>query len=67
VTGYGEDASMLQRSGTGLPTISLGITTRYGHGQLGVIDIADYRRTVDLVHQMVLGLDAARVAKLRAF
>lgn len=67
VTGYGEDASMLQRSGTGVPTISLGITTRYGHSQLGVIDIADYRRTVDLVHQMVLGLDAARVAKLRAF
>lgn len=67
VTGYGEDASMIQRAGAGVPAVNLGITTRYGHGQLGVIDIADYRHAVDLVHQMVLGLDAARLAQIRAF
>ena len=67
VSGYEEDASVLQRAGRGVPVINLGITTRYGHGQSGVIDIADYHRTVALILSLVRGLDQATVADITRF
>ena len=67
VSGYGEDASVLQRAGRGVPVINLGITTRYGHSQSGVIDIADYHRTVALILSLVRGLDQATVADITRF
>lgn len=67
VSGYGEDASALQRSGQGVAAINLGITTRYGHGQSGVIDISDYRSVVDLVFNLVRGLDQETVNKIYSF
>ncbi len=67
VSGFGEDAAVLQRSGTGIPAINLGITTRYAHSQLGVIELGDYERMVDLLHALVMGLTADRAAAIRAF
>ncbi|HEY7699527.1 MAG TPA: M42 family metallopeptidase [Vicinamibacteria bacterium] len=67
VTGYGEDAAMIQKSAKGIPAVNIGVPTRYGHSQSGVIDRADYDRTVDLVVKMIERLTAAEVASLRKF
>ena len=47
-TGYGEDAAMLQKSAEGIPAVNIGVPTRYGHSQSGVIDRMDYDNTVRL-------------------
>ena len=67
VTGYGEDASMLQKSAQGIPAVNIGVPTRYGHSQSGVIDRADYDNTVKLVVAMIERLSAAEVEAIRAF
>ena len=67
VTGYGQDASMLQQSGTGIPTINIGIPTRYGHSPSGIIDRADYDHTVELIVQMVRALSAEEVRLISEF
>ncbi len=67
VSGYGEDAAMIQKSARGVPAVNIGIPTRYGHSQSGVIDRADYDRTVELVVKMIERLTAAEVASLRKF
>jgi putative aminopeptidase FrvX len=67
VTGYGEDAAMIQKSARGVPAVNIGIPTRYAHSQSGVIDRADYDRTVDLVVKMIERLTASEVAALREF
>jgi putative aminopeptidase FrvX len=67
VSGYGEDAAMIQKSARGVPAVNIGIPTRYGHSQSGVIDRADYDHTVALVVKMIERLAAADVASLREF
>jgi putative aminopeptidase FrvX len=67
VGGYGEDGSELQRSGTGIPAINIGVPTRYGHSQSSVIDRSDFDNTVKLVVQMVQGLSAEQIKKITAF
>jgi putative aminopeptidase FrvX len=67
VTGYGEDAAQVQKSGTGVPAVNLGVPTRYGHSQSGVIDRADYDATVKLVRTMIEKLSAAEVKAIREF
>jgi len=67
VSGYGEDASVLQRSGRGIPAINLGITTRYAHSQLGVVELTDYEKMVDLLHVLVMGLTEEQAAAIRDF
>lgn len=67
VTGYGEDAAMIQKSARGVPAVNIGIPTRYGHSQSGVIDRSDYDHTVALVVKMIERLTAAEVASLREF
>ena len=67
VSGYGEDGAMLQKSATGIPAVNIGVPTRYGHSQLGVIDRADFDNTVKLIVQMVQRLSAAEVKAIRDF
>ena len=61
VSGYGQDAAQVQKSGTGVPAVNLGVPTRYGHSQSGVIDRGDYDATVKLVRTMIEKLSAADV------
>lgn len=65
VSGYGEDGAMLQKAATGIPAVNIGIPTRYGHSQLGVIDRADFDNTVKLIVQIVQRLSAAEVKAIR--
>lgn len=67
VTGYGQDGAMLQKAATGIPAVNIGIPTRYGHSQSGVIDRADFDNTVRLIVQMVQRLSAAEVKAIREF
>ena len=67
VSGYGEDGAQLQRSARGIPAVNIGIPTRYGHSQSGVIDRADYDNTVKLVRFMIEGLSEQAVQQIRTF
>jgi len=67
VSGYGEDGSVLQRAASGIPAINLGVPTRYGHSQSGVIDRADYDNLVKLLVAMVQKLSADQVKAIRTF
>jgi putative aminopeptidase FrvX len=67
VSGYGEDGAALQKSATGIPAVNIGVPTRYGHSQSGVIDRADFDNTVRLIVQMVQHLSAAEVKAIRDF
>ena len=67
VTGYSEDASQLQKALQGIPAINIGVPTRYGHSQSGVIDRADYDNTVKLVVRMIQKLSTAEVQAIREF
>jgi putative aminopeptidase FrvX len=67
VSGYGEDGAMLQKSLEGIPAVNIGVPTRYGHSQSGVIDRADYDHTLELVVKMIESLSAAEVARIREF
>lgn len=67
VTGYGEDAAALQKSGQGVPAINLGLPTRYAHSQSSVMDRADYDNLLKLVVQMIQRLSVAEVRAIREF
>lgn len=67
VTGFGEDAAALQRSGQGIPAINLGLPTRYAHSQSSVMDRSDYDALVKLVVQMIQKLSASEFRSIREF
>jgi putative aminopeptidase FrvX len=67
VSGYGEDGAALQKSATGIPAVNIGVPTRYGHSQSGVIDRADFDNTVKLIVAMVQRLSASEVKAIRDF
>jgi len=67
IVGYGDDGAEIQKSNGGAPTITLVVPTRYTHGHNGVINRADYDRTVELLVALIEHLDAATVKQLRDF
>jgi putative aminopeptidase FrvX len=67
VSGYGEDGAELQKSAAGIPAVNIGIPTRYGHSQSGVIDRADFDNAVRLIVRMVERLSAFEVKAIRDF
>lgn len=67
VQGYGDDSAAIQATAGGVPTVNLVVPARYTHAHNGIIDRADFDRTVDLVVAIIQRLDAATVAKLRDF
>lgn len=67
VQGYGDDSAAIQATAGGVPTVNLVVPARYTHAHNGIIDRADFDRTVDLVVALIKRLDAAEVARLRDF
>lgn len=67
VQGYGDDSAAIQATAGGVPTVNLVVPARYTHAHNGVIDRADFDRTVELVVALIKRLDAAEVARLRDF
>lgn len=67
VQGYGDDSAAIQATAGGVPTVNLVVPARYTHAHNGIIDRADFDRTVELVVALIKRLDAATVARLRDF
>ena len=64
---YNEDASEMQRSFSGVPSINITIPTRYLHNHNAIISRDDFDRTVDLVTELIRRLDAETVRRLKSF
>ena len=64
LAGYGQDASAVQSSGSGVPAVNLAVPTRYLHSHTGVIDRGDVEQAVQLVVAVVRALDEDAVEAL---
>jgi putative aminopeptidase FrvX len=67
VQGYGDDSAEIQKSNGGVPTVNLVVPTRYTHAHNGIINRKDFDRMVDLLVDLIQGLDAAKVREIRDF
>lgn len=62
-SGGGTDAGAIHVSGIGVPTIVLGVPTRYAHSHTGVMNIQDYKNALRLLSELMKRLDKKRVEK----
>jgi endoglucanase len=67
VQGFGDDAGAIKLNGTGVPVTTLLVPARSTHAHNGIIDRADFDKTVDLTVALIQKLDAAIVAKIKSF
>jgi len=67
VVNYGDNAAEIQKSANGVPTITLAVPTRYTHAHNGIMNRADYDRTLELLVALLQRLDADTVKELRGF
>jgi len=67
VQGYGDDSAEMQTAGGGAPTVNLVVPVRYTHAHNGIVNRKDFDRTVDLVVEMLVRMDAKTVEGLRDF
>ena len=67
VQGYGDDSAEIQKSNGGVPTVNLVVPARYTHAHNGIINRKDFDRMVDLLVDLITGLDAAKVHQIRDF
>ncbi len=67
LSGYGEDASAIQRHSTGTPAVNFTVPSRYLHSHTGIIDRGDFDYAVDLLMEVILNLDAETVADISSF
>ena len=66
-TSGGTDAQALQRFREGVPTAVIAVPARYIHSHVALLRLDDYRAASRLVLEVVLRLDAERVADLTRF
>jgi len=67
VQGFGDDAGAIKLNGSGVPVTTLLVPTRSTHTHNGIIDRADFDRTVDLLVALLQRLDAATVSRIKSF
>jgi endoglucanase len=67
VPGFGDDAGAIKLHNTGVPVTTVLVPARSTHAHNGIIDRADFDRTVDLMVALIQSLDAATVAKIKSF
>ena len=67
VEGFGDDAGAIKLNGSGVPVITLLVPTRSTHTHNGIIDRADFDRTVDLLVAILQRLDGPTVARIKSF
>ncbi len=58
----GTDAGSIHLTHSGVPSIVIGIPTRYIHSHYGIINREDYDNTLKLLVEFVVGLDSKTVA-----
>jgi putative aminopeptidase FrvX len=67
VPGFGDDAGAIKLNNTGVPVTTILVPARATHAHNGIIDRADFDRTVDLMVALIESLDAATVSRLKSF
>lgn len=60
-TSGGTDAGAIHQVGRGVPSIVLGVPARYVHSHVSIINIEDYRATLELLLYLIPQLDASTV------
>lgn len=60
----GTDTGKIHMNKAGVPSLVIGVATRYIHSHIGIIHRADYDNAVRLVTEIVKVLDARKVASL---
>ena len=60
-TSGGTDAGAIHQVGRGVPSIVLGVPARYVHSHVSIINIDDYRATLDLLLRLIPQLDSVTV------
>ena len=63
-TSGGTDAGAIHQVGRGVPSIVLGVPARYVHSHVSIINIDDYRATLDLLLRLIPQLDSDIVDNL---
>jgi endoglucanase len=63
----GTDAGSFHISGTGVPSVVLGVPARYIHSHNSIIDLGDYLSMVALTNALVKRLDETTVKELTRF
>jgi len=63
--GGATDGSFIHVHGEGIPTLCIGVPTRYIHSQAGLIHMDDFEAACRLVTEMVMRLDRNTVAGLK--
>ncbi|MFW5870491.1 MAG: peptidase M28, partial [Candidatus Sumerlaeota bacterium] len=63
-SGGGQDGGAVHKTREGCPTIYLGVPTRHIHSHVGIADLEDMERLVELVIAVTKKLDATTVADL---
>jgi putative aminopeptidase FrvX len=64
IPGGGTDAGSMHISLNGVPSLSIGIATRYIHSHAGILHRDDYENTVKLIIEVIKKLDSETVKKL---
>jgi len=67
VPGFGDDAGAIKLYNIGIPVTTILVPARSTHAHNGIIDRADFDRTVDLVVAVIKSLDDATVSRLKSF
>jgi endoglucanase len=67
VDGFGDDAGAIKLNGSGVPVTTLLVPTRSTHTHNGIIDRADFDRTVDLLVELLKLLDSETVLRIKNF
>ena len=67
VQGYGDDSAEMQTAAGGAPTVNLVVPVRYTHAHNGIVNRGDFDRTVELVVDLLVKMDATTVEGLRDF
>ena len=67
VQGFGDDAGAIKLHNIGVPVTTVLVPARSTHAHNGIIDRADFDRTVDLMVALIQSLDAATVARIKSF
>lgn len=65
MAGGGTDGGRMHIFGRGVPTLAIGIPTRYIHTHAGLIDLSDFEHALRLLVAVLRRLDAATVERIR--
>jgi putative aminopeptidase FrvX len=63
--GGGTDGREIQRFGSGVPCVVIGVPVRYAHSHQGILSLQDLRSTVRLVKALLYELDETTVNELK--